>query len=65
MNEVRALHSSMTNPFISPTLFVHCILIVNPSLASFFNSFTELLSNQYTSTSVFAILKTIVLFISS
>lgn len=23
MNEVRALHSSMTNPFISPTLFVH------------------------------------------
>lgn len=23
MNEVSALHSSMTNPFISPTLFVH------------------------------------------
>lgn len=23
MNELRALHSSMTNPFISPTLFVH------------------------------------------
>lgn len=25
-NEVRALHSSMTNPFISPTLFVHLSL---------------------------------------
>lgn len=23
MNEVSALHSSITNPFISPTLFVH------------------------------------------
>lgn len=23
MDEVRALHSPMTNPFISPTLFVH------------------------------------------